>query len=188
MKQQARVQSIEVIQRFRLQLQEYQQSLRQTLEHLSSELSRGMDWFHADRPQYWKQQVTRSSNRLSEALANYECCKLAAPKELSNACQEERLAVERAKERQRYCEQQLTVIKTWTRNVDQQSDDFESHVARLQSYNEQDLTRAIAMLMRIEEALNKYAEVRTPDITTSPPAATAESIETAGGPNSGETQ
>lgn len=162
MKREARVHSIAVIQRFRLELQKYQQTVRQTLEHLMSELRRGADWLHVDRPQYWKQQVNKSSNQLSEAIANLECCVLATPKELKNACQDERIAVERAKQRQAYCERQIGETKKWARTVDQHADAFESHVARLQAYAEHDLTRAIAQLIRIEEALSKYADVSRP--------------------------
>ena len=63
----ANVKSIQSIREFRTHLQDYRDSLRQTLDILTTELSRAVEYFESDRAAYWPHQERRASDKLSEA-------------------------------------------------------------------------------------------------------------------------
>ena len=153
----ADVRSVEAIRAFRAQLVVYQGKLRQALESLGVELSRGEGWFENQRS-YWPAEFRRASDQLAEARAALSRCMLGKGKERPSACDDERKLVVDAKRRLSFTEQQTGITKNWCLQVSQDSDDFRNRLSRVIALVEGDIPKAIATLDRLTESLDRYTE------------------------------
>ena len=153
----ASVKSIESIREFKTNLQEYNDSLRQTLDMLNTELHRAVDYFETDRAVYWPAQARRASDKLSEARINLERCQVTTRPGDGPSCYEEKKALRRAKERLKTANEKVKATKKWLVTVRQQVDEFRSRMAQVHFLNESELPRAIALLDRLAARLDRYA-------------------------------
>lgn len=154
----ADVRSVDAVRAFKADLIEFQLSLRQTLEILTNEVRRGIQWLESDRSAYWPAQTRKASDALAEARNRLERCLLAAQDQQQRSCYDETKALEQAKQRLAYAQQKVRVTKHWLRVVRQQADEFQSRLARLDSMVENDLPRGIAMLERLARTLDQYVQ------------------------------
>ena len=154
----AHVKSIESLRHFRQVLKNYQDALQHSLESLSLESHKAMNWIEHDRARYWPRAAKEANDRLAEARNDLLRCKMAAMEGQRKSCQEEKDAVTFWVRRQRHCESQVKVVRQWRQRMRQESDEFGTKLARLSHYVENDLPKAIASLDRMIAALEKYAQ------------------------------
>ena len=153
----ANVKSIVAIRQFRAELQEYEDSLRQTLDMLSAELKRAMDYFESDRPAYWPAQVRRASDRAAEARINLGRCQVTTRPGEGPSCYEEKKALQRAKQRLETAEQKVKATRKWIRVVRQEVDEFQTRLAQVNLLVDGELPRGGALLERLAQRLDRYA-------------------------------
>ena len=154
----ANVKSIESIRAFRTDLQEYQESLRQSLDILLAELTRAVDYFESDRAAYWPAQVRRASDKLAEARINLERCKVTTRPEEGPSCYEEKKALQKAKARLQHANEKVKATKKWVIVVRQEVDQFRSRLAQLNFTTDTELPRAMVVLDRLASRLDRYAD------------------------------
>ena len=153
----ANVKSIESIRAFRADLQEYQESLRQSLDILLAELTRAVDYFESDRAAYWPAQVRRASDNLAAARINLERCQVTTRPEEGPSCYEEKKALQKAKARLQHANEKVKVAKKWVIAVRQEVDQFRSRLAQLNFTTDTELPRAMVLLDRLASRLDRYA-------------------------------
>ena len=153
----ANVKSISAIRQFRTDLQDYHESLRQTLDILVSELHRAVDYFETDRAAYWPAQVRRASDKVSEARINLERCQVTTRPGEGPSCYEEKKALQRAKQRLETANQKVKATKKWIVTVQQEVDDFRSRLAQVNYLSDTELPRALVLLDRLASRLERYA-------------------------------
>ena len=153
----ADVRSVEAIRRFRADLVEYQSKLRQAIELLGVELTRGESWFEQQKS-YWPAESRRASDQLAEARSAYSRCMLSKGKERASACDDERKMVLDTMQRLSFTEQQIAVTKRWCHQVHHDVDEFRNRVSRLIALVEGEIPRALAALDRFTESLDRYTE------------------------------
>ena len=156
----AHVKSIETIRHFRGQLQDYHESLRQTLDILSAELVRAVDYFESDRAAYWPAQVRIASDKVAEARINLERCQVTTRPGEGPSCYEEKKALQRAKQRLETANQKVKATKKWTIAVRQEVDDFRSRLAQVAYLSDTELPRALILLDRLATRLERYTSDR----------------------------
>lgn len=154
----ANVKSIESIRAFRTDLQEYQESLRQSLDILLAELTRAVDYFESDRAAYWPAQVRQASDKLAEARINLERCKVTTRPEEGPSCYEEKKALQKAKARLQHANEKVKATKKWVIVVRQEVDQFRSRLAQLNFTTDTELPRAMVVLDRLASRLDRYAD------------------------------
>ncbi len=157
----ANVKSIEAIRRFRADLQEYNDALRLSIDILTSELVRAVDYFESDRKLYWPAQVRRASDKVSEARINLERCQVTTRPGEGPSCYEEKKALQRAKDRLTYANERVKATKKWIVIVQKEVDEFRSRMAQLSFLTESELPRSIAVLDRLASRLERYVESTT---------------------------
>ena len=157
----ANVKSIEAIRNFRADLQEYNDALRLSLDILTSELVRAVDYFESDRSLYWPAQVRRASDKVSEARINLERCQVTTRPGEGPSCYEEKKALQRAKDRLAYANERVKATKKWIVIVRKEVDEFRSRMAQLSFLTESELPRSIAVLDRLASRLERYVESTT---------------------------
>lgn len=157
MERSANVTSIDGIRELRTSLLKFEEYSRDGLTMLILEVRRAMEWLEGDRRRYWPEQVRRASQKLVEARNDLERCQLKYGSEEAPSCYEQKMALQRAKRRLRFCEDQVKVVKQWIRAVRQELNDFEGQAAKLNSVLDADIPHAVTTLERMLRALDKYA-------------------------------
>ena len=152
----ANVKSIEAIRNFKADLQTYNDSLRQTLDMLTSELTRAVGYFESDRSAYWPAQVRKASDKVAEARINLERCQVTTRPGEGPSCYDEKKALARAKERLAYAEDRVKATKKWLVVVRKEVDEFRSRMAQLSFLTESELPRSVALLERLASRLERY--------------------------------
>ncbi|HJN11059.1 MAG TPA: hypothetical protein QF564_20395 [Pirellulaceae bacterium] len=157
MNQSANVTSIDGVRELRMSLLKFEEVSRDGLTMLILEVRRAMEWLEGDRRRYWPEQVRRASQKVVEARNELERCELKYGSEEAPSCYEQKMALQRAKRRLRFCEDQVKVVKQWIRAVRQELNDFEGQAAKLTSILDSDIPHAVTTLERMLRALDKYA-------------------------------
>jgi hypothetical protein len=162
----ANVKSIEAIRQFRAELRTFEDSVRQTLDILSAELKRALDYFESDRATYWPAQVRRASDRLAEARINLERCQVTTKPGEGPSCYEEKKALQRAKLRLQTAEQRVKATRKWVRVVRQEVEEFQTRLSQITYLTDTELPHANALLARMAARLDRYTQ--RPDTVVSP--------------------
>lgn len=152
----ANVKSIASIRQFRSDLQDYNDSLRQSLDITLSELTRAVDYFETDRAVYWPAQVRRASDKLAEARINLERCQVTTRTEEGPSCFEEKKALQRAKERLATANAKVRATKKWLSVVRREVDEFKSRLAQINYLTDTELPRAVVLLEKLATRLDQY--------------------------------
>ncbi len=152
----ADVKSVDAIREFKNDLIVLQTALRQTIEYLVQEMRRGLEWLESDRAAYWPAQVSKASDSVAEARINLQRCMLAVRPDERRSCYDERKALERARMRLAYAEQQVRNTRGWIRVARREAEEFQTRLARLNDIPERALPSAIALLEKTSRSLDKY--------------------------------
>lgn len=153
---QANVKSINAIREFKTNLQDYNDSIRMSLEMLNTELTRAVDYFETDRKVYWPAQARKASDKVAEARINLERCQVTTRPEEGRSCYEEKKALRKAKDRLATSEAKVKATKKWLVVVRKEVDEFRSRIAQLNFTTESEFPRAIALLERLANRLDRY--------------------------------
>ena len=157
MNRSANVTSIEALRTFKAALQEYQETLADSISSLLVEVQRGINWLEGDRSSYWPVQIRQSNDLFAEAR-NTLSRKLLTQGDSGHSCYDEKKDVQQAKERVRYCEQRLASVKHWARIVSHDGEEFQGRLSSLSHFVENELPKAIAKLESFATALERYSE------------------------------
>lgn len=158
----ANVRSIDVIRQFRTLLLQYDHDMRDAVTSLLLEARRAQQWVENDRGAYWPQAAREASDKLIQAKNLLEQCELAARPEDKRSCIDEKKAVQKAKKRLDYCEDQVRLSRAWRSKFRREAEEFQGAMARLQTHLELDMPTAAAYLSRLADALDKYAAAEPP--------------------------
>ncbi len=157
MNQSANVTSIDGIRELRTSFLKFEEVSRDGLTMIALEVRRAIEWLEGDRRRYWPEQARRASQKVVEARNALERCELKYGSEEAPSCLEQKMALQRAKRRLSFCEDQIKVVKHWIRAVRQELNEFEGQAAKLNSILDSDIPHAVTTLERMLRALDKYA-------------------------------
>lgn len=157
MNQSANVTSIDAVRAFRAALVKFEDNARDGLTGLELEIRRAVNWIEVDRRRYWPNQVKQASEEFAQARNALERCQLKYGSEEAPSCYEQKKNYERAKQRLRYCEDQVRKVKQWTQIIRQELTQFDGQMAQMTMCVDTDLPRAIAAISNMIAALERYA-------------------------------
>ncbi|MCH5374350.1 MAG: hypothetical protein JJ992_10250, partial [Planctomycetes bacterium] len=127
----AHITSTEAVREFRVALQEYEADVRDAIDQLLLELRRSLDWVEHDRSRYWPAQAQRASDTVAQARQDLERCEMAIRAEDRRSCYEQRMALQKAKQRLRLCEQKVRAVRRWRVAVQHESDSLQGRLLKL---------------------------------------------------------
>lgn len=165
----AHVQSLDAIPQFRVALMTFLVEARQALAALQMEAQRATEYITHDCAQFWNGEVRRSWEAVNRA--KLEIHNAQTFKRISNyvpSCIEEKKALQKAQLRQRTAETKVELVKHWSRQVQQQLNEFEAKLANFTSLLDGDMPQAVAALERISNALAHYLAVQAPPAAREP--------------------
>lgn len=158
----AHITSTDAIRDFRTALQEYEADVRDAIAQLLLELRRSLDWVEQDRARYWPAEVRAASDAVIQAQNELARCESAIRAEDRRACYEQRMALEKAKQRQRLAEQKVRAVRRLRVSVQQEADAMHGRLLRLTDFLDTEFPRALAALGRMSAALDKYTQRTAP--------------------------
>lgn len=164
----ANVKSIDAIRDFRADLLQYRDSVRQSLDVLTVELNRAIDYFESDRASYWPNQVRIASDRLASARIDLERCQVTTRAGEGPSCMEEKKALARAKARLHNAQAKVKATRKWLHLVRKEVDEFQTRLAQLRYLLDSDLPRATAVLARLATRLDRYVDHTTSSRNVTP--------------------
>jgi len=161
----ANVTSIDALRGLRAALVRFKADIETALTTLELEARRPVEWIEGDRSRYWPQQAHKAAELVSQARLALERCQLRISSEDTRHCYDERQALDKARRRQQLAEDKTQAVRRWRVEMHKGAEDFQTQLARLKQYLENDLARAVAMLDRITTALDRYAEPNKPSLS-----------------------
>lgn len=159
MNRSARVESIDAVEAMRVAMTRFQEDASDALAALDHQINRFLDWLEHDQLQYWQHQVRRASERMAEARANLERKQVMTVGGETPPCYDEKQALARAKQRYRFAEEKIALVKRLRRDVEQEVDEVKGRLGSLGDALTTDVPNAAAMLERAVKSLHAYAEM-----------------------------
>ena len=156
MPERANITSLDAIGSFRADLVVYLTRARPVLEEISGEILRMRQWLQEDQRRHWEEQLRRRARKLEEARAELFNATLS---KLQEATALQQMAVQRAERAVREAEAKLSIIKKWSRDLENRTELFVKQVDHFHTFLATDMARAIAHLDRAIKTLEDYAAV-----------------------------
>ncbi len=156
---QANVQSLAAMREFRVKMVEFTDAANDVLASLQQQSYSFLDWVEHDRPHFWKQYMLRSFDYIAEARVALEQCMMRQVGDHRPTCYEEKLALQAAKRRLQMAQEKVEAVTRWANVVRHEIDEHEARRGGMQRFVETDFARSIAVLGRMINAIEMYAEL-----------------------------
>lgn len=164
----ANIQSLDAVRDVRLALIAFGERSELALAELRAKIDRTLAWLEQDRPMYWREQERRAYDGVAGARVAYESCRTRTVGGRHSECIEEKIALQRAKSRLEFCHQKMEVVRRWNVEAARQVDEYRGRSGPLQRRLEDEVPKVIALLSRMIESLEAYADVRLAEATSPP--------------------
>lgn len=188
----AKVTSIDVIEHFAAALNCFGEDAKTALDGIDMEVRRALNWIQREQKDYWTQRIRRGWDEVNIARKELERKMMFYPGDDRPSCHDERLALERAKQRLRLAQEKIEAVKRWSHRADREVNEYIGAVQQLKRWMEFELPQGLADLGRMARALEDYvalessAEPSFPDdlaaLIGSGPATAAQTEEAASEP------
>ena len=160
----AQVTSVEAVESFRGSLIVFLKSARAALEEASDEIFRARAWVQDDRRLHWEHEMRLRSRKLEEARAELFSARLS---QFQDSAALQLMGVQRAERAVREGEAKLSVIKKWSREMENRTDPLLKQLNQLQGFLTTDMGRAVTYLAQVVKTLEAYASVAAPGASSS---------------------
>src|SRR5689334_3465597 len=184
----ARVDSIEVLRRFRAALWKFAESANLALGDAESELQRTLVWLETEQQTYWNHQVRQRTEAVTAAKDKVRQKKLfkdSSGRVQSAVDEEKALAV--AQRKLEEAQHKLEATRKWARRLQRELHNYKGGVQPLATVVAVDVPAAVSTLDKLSGALDKYvaAEPALAGSTTEAAPAGAGVFGGEGGPSMG---
>ena len=171
MAEQARVNSIEALSRFRASLAEFSDGARNALGGIDIELRRVRDWLENEQPRYWKHQIKLWDQRMVEARSALHRKNLQRTDGFVPDVSQEKETLRICKQRIEQAERKLAAIRRWIPQFHHAFSEYQGRTRSLADAASIDVERMLAMLERMITSLQAYVSTAAPRHSTGMPAA-----------------
>lgn len=165
-RQQANLQSIDVLERTRNAFIHCQEELGLALAEADSEIDRLVTWLQNDRMMYWRTRINRlreDVNNARSALFRKET--VTSSKDSKPSTVDERKALAKVKAMLEDAEHRATQTKVWARNFPHDKALFKAATGLVASMQERELPLAILAIGRMVVTMQRYVRDEPPDLS-----------------------
>jgi flagellar hook-basal body complex protein FliE len=174
MAQQAKVTSLDALERFRAHLIEFLSRARTCVAEVTDEVRRTRQWLEHDQRTYWEAQMRVRRRKLDQAEGELFSARLS---KMQDDVSRQQAAVRKAREAMVEAEEKLRAVKKWTRNYDSTVDPPKKGLEHLKDVLDHDLPHAVTFLVQAQRSLDAYANTQLGPVAPTPlPAAPEEVI------------
>ncbi len=163
MSEQARVDSVERLKEFHIQLCRHAELIQTAMSEAEQDIHRTRNWLHQDQQIYWKGELRKRTELYHRAkLVLKQRQNEKTPLGGRYSCVDEKKAADAAKRRLEEAEQKIAHVRRWLRQLDKEADEYKAVVQKLGRYIEADVPRSLARLDQMITALEAYFAVGAP--------------------------
>ncbi len=159
---QAGVHSIAALEEFKAALIKFETEAREALSVSDMSVRRGLDWFQNDLLKHWQSEVRRREDQVGHAKSDLERCRMQKFGDRTPDCTDQRVALKKAQARLEEAEQKVKAVKKWSRVLDEEAQEYNSHSQELNNTLAGELPKAIYDLNRMLDALDAYVGLSAP--------------------------
>jgi methionyl-tRNA synthetase len=164
MAQRAHVNSIDAIRDVRAALIRFVDEARNALGATDVQINRNLNWILQEQPAYWKMEIKRRQQALSEARAALHRKRLQARPGSAVQDTEEKELLRKAEHRLEEAEQKLEKVKKWAPVFQHAVNEYFGRSRPFGDYLSGDLQRSIEVLDRMITALDAYVAMAPPSM------------------------
>ncbi len=178
MSEQAKINSVAVLQELRGALAKFAETAALTLDEVSSDIQRTLTWLTEDRRRYWTKQVQLRRDRYIQAklaLKRKGIFDLALAGMRSSAI-DERKALAVAERQLHEAERRLARTRSWVLRIEKEMSDYRAASQGLSGALEVDIPNARARLEKMAQSLEAYVALAPPETARGPGEKILESI------------
>lgn len=163
----ADVRSIEVLKDVRVAVCAFAEEAKNALADVDFDARRTLDWLQNEQPAFWRSEIRRWQQNLQMARAELARKKLGRFLDHKPDTSQEEKAVRLAESRIQEAEAKLELIKRWLPELLQAVQEYRGSSQPLVSLVEVDLSRAVARIDRMLDALEAYLQTSAPRLEAS---------------------
>ncbi|MCH8828762.1 MAG: hypothetical protein IID45_04215 [Planctomycetes bacterium] len=152
----ANVRSLQAIRDFRSALVTFGEDARSAVESLRAELHRTLQWIDVERPAYWRGESRQGFEAVASARSELAKKKVIAAGSHRPFCYEEKLALDRAKQRLQTAMDKRKAVEQWAVKVHRAADRYSTRIARFDRLLNHELPKVAGRLDRMIRALEAY--------------------------------
>ena len=155
MSDQAKVTSLDALERFRADLIIFITTAHRCVDEAGDEVRRTRQWLQGEQRTHWEGAARQRKRVLDQAEADLYSARLSGLKDRT-IVQEE--AVRKAKRAMAEAEDKLRVLKKWNRDFDNNADPLVKRLEGMRYFLDHDLPKALTFLVQAQKTLESYAE------------------------------
>ena len=159
MAEQAKVTSLDALERFRADLIIFMTTAHRCVDEAGDEVRRTRQWLQGEQRTHWEGAARQRKRVLDQAEADLYSARLSGLKDRT-IVQEE--AVRKAKRAMAEAEDKLRVLKKWNRDFDNHADPLVKRLEGMRYFLDHDMPKALTFLVQAQKTLEAYAEASAP--------------------------
>jgi hypothetical protein len=163
MGERVRVESVEALQKFRVALCKFAETVKVSLDEAEAEIQRTVFWLKQEQHNHWKGQIKKRSELCAQAksaLNRKKQQKTALGSRFSYVDEEKALAA--AERRLEEARQKLANVRRWSRLLDEESFSYKGVAQGMSHAVEVDVPNALTQLDNMIDAIEAYASSAAP--------------------------
>ncbi len=177
----ANVTSLEALDRFEAALRRLQEEASIALDELDMEIHRAVEWIQHECKHYWKHQVRRGYQQVTEARVALERKRMFPIGDHRPSCYDEKKALQQAKQRLALAQEKVETVRRWSWAITQAVTEYKGDIGPFANWLSVDLPKAIAAVQRMGDALDTYVGVATLEAETPEGVAPEEQLDGSAG-------
>jgi hypothetical protein len=160
---QARITSTDALESFRASLIVFLTKAQRSVDDVSDEVRRTRVWLQHDQRTHWEGEFRRRTKLLEQAQAELMSAQITSNQ---TAVLVRQATVIKAKRALMEAEQKIRTLKKWIQNYDSCVDPAVKRLESLRQYLADDMPKAIAYLVNVQNTLDAYSSMPAPAAET----------------------
>ncbi len=156
---QAQITSIAALEAFRADLILFLSQMGPVVDEAGGEVVRMRFWLQNEQRDFWENQLRRRQRKLEEAQAELFNARLST---FQDSTILPHMAVQKSQRAVQEAEHKIIAIKKWERELDNLTEPHLKQLDQLRGYVASDMTKAVAFLNQVMQALAAYTDVAAP--------------------------
>lgn len=152
----ANISSPDVIRRFRGHFVKFDETCRNALEGVRSDVGRIQDWLRREQAVHWKHQLRKREDLVERARREYIQARHGSGPMRKQSCVDEKKALDRALKLKEEAEEKLRAVKKWTMTIDHKAAKALGPCVALSSTLSKLTPKALARLDQMMDNLDDY--------------------------------
>ena len=162
MSKQARITSVESLDRFRASVKEFQLTGLRALGAMNQDVQRMQSWIEHEQPPVWRIRIRKIEAEVNNARSDLERARISRPNDSPRMFLDMQKALEKALRKQRQAMERIQLLKKWSRKIDHEGMLLRAGTQSLTTILEVDMNQLASKLKVLSRHLEAYLRLSAP--------------------------